>query len=185
MGDNSSLFAKASEAAARGDKLTAKNLLDELVFSEPNNELAWLLLAEVVEDSHEECDCLQHVLAINPKNTAARQSYDDLLRRFPVLWELDPVKIAADKAEKAKAEAAEVEAAEVEAAEVEAAKKKAEADHDSRLDLDTLDDSPLFDDEKPLAATSNEEDNPPVATSDEENVSMINLMRFNNLTGKK
>jgi hypothetical protein len=134
MEDSPSLFTQASEAAARGDKLAAKNLLDELVFSEPNNGQAWLLLAEVVEDRNEECDCLQQALAINPQNAAAQQKYDDLLRHFPELAELDPVKVAAAKAEADKAQEAEVEAT----------KKKAEEDHNSQLDLSTLDDSPLF-----------------------------------------
>jgi len=134
MEDNPSLFARASEAVTRGDKLTARKLLDELVFNEPGNEQAWLLLAQLVDDQNEECDCLQHVLALNPKNTAAQQKYDDLLRRFPELAELDPVKVAAAKAEADKAEEAEVEAA----------KKKAEEDHNLHLDLGTLDDSPLF-----------------------------------------
>jgi len=49
MENSPSLYTRASEAVGRGDKLAAKNLLDELVFNEPGNEQAWLLLAEVVE----------------------------------------------------------------------------------------------------------------------------------------
>jgi hypothetical protein len=129
MEDNPSLFAQASEAAGRGDKLAARTRLDELVFNEPGNEQAWLLLAEVVEDRNEECDCLQQALAINPKNAAAQQKYDDLLHRFPELAELVLVKAAAAKAEADKAEEA---------------RKKVVVYSDSHLDLEKLDDSPLF-----------------------------------------
>jgi hypothetical protein len=136
MENSPSLYTRASEAVGRGDKLVARNLLDELVFNEPGNEQAWLLLAEVVDDLNEVCDCLQHVLAINPHNAAARQKYDDLLRRFPELEELDPVKAAAAK----------VETARIRAAEAAEAKKKAEAEHNTQLNLGELDVTPLFDD---------------------------------------
>ena len=73
MGNNPSLYDQACEAAGRGDKLAAESLLDELVVTQPDNERAWLLLAEVVGDRNEVCDCLQHVLVINPQNLVARQ----------------------------------------------------------------------------------------------------------------
>jgi len=169
MVDSPSLYTRASEAAARGDKLTAKNLLDELIFNEPGNEQAWLLLSGVVEDLNEVCDCLQHALAINPQDQAAQQKYDELLRRVPELAELDPAKVAATKkAEEAKKKAAanpdagldldnldltplygdkdraELDAAKVAAAKkAEEAKKKAAADPNAGLDLDSLDLTPL------------------------------------------
>jgi len=124
MEDSPSLYTRASEAAARGDKLTAKNLLDELIFNEPGNKQAWLLLSGVVEDLNEVSDCLQHALAINPQDQVAQQKYDDLLRRVPELAELDPVKVAAAK-------------------KAEEAKKKAAADPNAGLDLDSLDLTPL------------------------------------------
>lgn len=131
MQDSPSLYTRASEAAARGDKLTAKNLLDELLFNEPNNEQAWLLLSGVVEDLNEVSDCLQHALAINPQDQAAQQKYNDLLQRVPELAELDPAKIAAAK-------------------KAEEAKKKAAADPNAGLDLDNLDLTPLYGDKDRL-----------------------------------
>jgi hypothetical protein len=98
MENNLSLLAQAGAAAGRKDKLTARKLLDELVFYEPGNEQAWLLLAEMVDDLNEVTDCLQHALAINPHNQATRDKYENLLLRHPKLVELDPVKAAAAKA---------------------------------------------------------------------------------------
>jgi hypothetical protein len=127
MENSQTLFARANEAAGRKDKPTARKLLDELIFFEPGNEEAWLLLSKVVDDLNEVSDCLQHVLAINPNNQAARQKYDDLLRRHPNLAELDPAK-AADYAKAKAAKKAEVRAAKkAEKAEAKAAKKAEEA----------------------------------------------------------
>jgi len=129
MADGNPLYAQASAAAAGGDKVTAKNLLDELIFNEPDNEQAWLLLADIVEDLNEISDCLQHALAINPHDQVAQKKYADLLRRVPELAELDPAMVAAaKKAEEAKKEAA------------------AASDRDGGLDLDHLDITPLYGD---------------------------------------
>ncbi len=125
MENRQALFARASEAAARKDKPTAKKLLDELIFHEPGNEEAWLLLSKVVDHLNEVSDCLQHILALNPHNQAARQKYDELLSRHPHLAELDPA-IAADyeKAKAAKRDAAKA-AKKAEKAKKKAANKKA------------------------------------------------------------
>ena len=127
MEDGQSLYTRAIEAAARGDKLAAKSLLDVLIFNEPGNEQAWLLLAEVVEDLNEVSDCLQHALVINPHNQVAQQKYDELLRRVPELAELDPAKVATTK-------------------KAEEAKKKAAPDPNAGLDLENLDLTPLYGD---------------------------------------
>ena len=121
METNPSLYAQASAAAARKDKPAARKLLDRLIFNEPNNEQAWLLLADMVDDINEESDCLQHVLAINPLNPVAQQKYDSLLHHHPNLAKLDPAK--AGDYEKARAAAKAAKKAE-KAEKAQAAKKK-------------------------------------------------------------
>jgi hypothetical protein len=115
MGNSQALFSRASEAAAAKDKPIARKLLDELIFFEPDNEEAWLLLSKVVDDLNEVSDCLQHVLALNPNHQAARAKYDELLNRHPTLARLDPAKAAdyekAKAAKKAEAKAAKKAAA--------------------------------------------------------------------------
>jgi hypothetical protein len=119
MDNNKNLFDRASAAAAHKDKPAARKLLDELIFFEPGNEEAWLLLSKVVDDLNEVSDCLQHVLALNPNHPDARQKYDELLKRHPNLAKLDPVK-AADYEKAKAAKKAEEKASKK-------AKKKAEA----------------------------------------------------------
>jgi hypothetical protein len=132
MADSNPLYARASQAATSGDKVTARGWLDELIVEQPDNAPAWLLLADVVEDLNEVYDCLQHVLAIDPQNQAARQKLEALLTRVPELDELSPAKEQAEAAKKA-----------------EEAKKEAEADADAAdggLDLGHLDHTPLYGD---------------------------------------
>jgi predicted Zn-dependent protease len=62
------------------EKGEARKRLDELVQREPKNELAWLQLSEFVELQNEAIDCLQHVLTINPGNTAVKARLDQLVR---------------------------------------------------------------------------------------------------------
>jgi predicted Zn-dependent protease len=134
MADNQSLYARASQAAAGGDKVTAKSLLDELIVDQPDNAPAWLLLADMVEDLNEVYDCLQQVLVIDPQNQAARQKLEALLIRIPELDELNPAKEQAEAAKK-----------------VAEAKKEDEADADAAdggLDLAHLDKTPLFGDKE-------------------------------------
>lgn len=54
-------------------KAEAMRRLDETILREPKNEIAWLRLSELVVDENEVVDCLQHVIAINPNNYAAKQ----------------------------------------------------------------------------------------------------------------
>jgi len=150
MADSNPLYAQASQAAASGDKVAARSLLDELIFEQPDNEQAWLLLADMVEDLNEVYDCLQHVLAINPQNQAARQKLDALLKRVPELAELDPDKEKAEAAKKA-----------------EEAKKEADADAaNGGLDLDHLDLTPLDGTVKPAKKVEEPKKEEPLSAPD-------------------
>jgi hypothetical protein len=62
---------QAIEYAKSGEKPRAKQLLTEIVQSEPNNEMAWLWLSDVVEDVSQQISCLERVLKINPGNQPA------------------------------------------------------------------------------------------------------------------
>jgi hypothetical protein len=59
---------RAEEAYLRGEKDTARQLLDRITLQEPENERAWLLLADVVDTPTERIDCLKQVLVLNPNN---------------------------------------------------------------------------------------------------------------------
>lgn len=71
----------AIAAAKAGDKVTARQLLAELVGREPNNDTAWLWLAACVESVDQKRYCLNRALTINPSNASALQA---LARLEPV-----------------------------------------------------------------------------------------------------
>ncbi len=69
---------QAEEAIQRDDILRARDLLEDLIFHEPRNDRAWMLLSTVVEHRNEQVDCLRQALSINPDNTEARELLDEL-----------------------------------------------------------------------------------------------------------
>jgi tetratricopeptide (TPR) repeat protein len=58
-------------AAKAGNKEEARNLLQQSIRLEPNNEAAWLWLASVARDAEERRFCLEKLLEINPNNETA------------------------------------------------------------------------------------------------------------------
>lgn len=77
------LLRTAIQAAQRGNKAVAKPILQQVLERDPQNELAWLWLASVVESVSERRACLQRVLSINPDNKRARQALDKLAGPTP------------------------------------------------------------------------------------------------------
>jgi hypothetical protein len=56
-----------------GDKQAARSILVPILRSEPQNEIAWLLLSYAVDEKEYKRDCLERVLEINPANEKARK----------------------------------------------------------------------------------------------------------------
>ena len=67
----SDLLQDALSAMQKGDITLAKQLLSQALIQDPNNETAWMLMSEVVEDVRLRRNCLERVLAINPNNIVA------------------------------------------------------------------------------------------------------------------
>ncbi len=61
------------DAARRGDRATARRLLEQVTVTDERNEQAWMWLAAVVSPT-ERRTCLQKVLEINPNNARAREA---------------------------------------------------------------------------------------------------------------
>ena len=62
------------EAVRDGDRSTGRQLLQEVIDANPNNELAWMWMASCVTTLRERRDCLEQVLTINPENARAREA---------------------------------------------------------------------------------------------------------------
>jgi hypothetical protein len=66
------------EAARRGDKLTARRLLQSVLQQDRTNETALMWMASVVDTAPEKRAYLEQVLRINPNNDRARQALEKM-----------------------------------------------------------------------------------------------------------
>ena len=68
------LFREAVKLAKNGRRVEARNLLLELVDGNPDHELAWIWLSQLVDDPEDRIIALENALTINPNRpeTAAR-----------------------------------------------------------------------------------------------------------------
>jgi CheY-like chemotaxis protein len=68
---------KVGVAAAKAHKNDrARVLLNAVIAAEPENELAWMWLANIAESPAEAATCLEKVLVVNPDNDLARSTYE-------------------------------------------------------------------------------------------------------------
>ena len=82
---------EAYQIAAKGSFDHARMILEETLYDYPNSIEAWLLMADLAEDSDEARQCYQMVLEINPSDWIAQQRLkllfskpeDSLVSRFP------------------------------------------------------------------------------------------------------
>lgn len=65
---------QAIAAAQRGDKTTARRMLQQVLGEDRDNELAWIWMASVVDSLDERRACLERVLKINPNNARAKEA---------------------------------------------------------------------------------------------------------------
>ncbi len=61
----------AINAIAREDNEKARSLLYAILKENRNNESAWLLMSQVVDDQQKKLDCIKRALSINPRSGAA------------------------------------------------------------------------------------------------------------------
>ncbi len=66
------------QAAKAGDNALARTLLVQVVQQDVDNELAWIWLAQVMDDPARKLDCLQQALRINPDNAPVRKAIQAL-----------------------------------------------------------------------------------------------------------
>lgn len=77
----SSKLQQAITEIQEGNKVTGRQLLLEIIKSDPFNENAWLWMSEVVEHDESRRECLKKVLEINPNNKMAQQGLTLLQER--------------------------------------------------------------------------------------------------------
>ena len=78
------LFKAGKEAAQRGDKPKAHELLRQAIEVDPYHEQAWLWLAAVVETDEDRQVCFENVLELNPQNDVARRQLERIEAKTPI-----------------------------------------------------------------------------------------------------
>lgn len=76
--DPQTLLREAIQAAQQGNPTAARLMLEQVIASDPENELAWIWLATVAESDARRRTYLARVLEINPGNARARQALEKL-----------------------------------------------------------------------------------------------------------
>lgn len=71
MVNNQTRLNQAIEAAKRGDKRQASDLLYAVLDDEPRNEIAWVWLSYIVDTPEDRRICLENALTINPASQYA------------------------------------------------------------------------------------------------------------------
>jgi hypothetical protein len=62
------------QAARSGDRAQGRQLLQQVIDADPNNELAWMWMASCVTTLRERRDCLEQALLINPDNPRTQEA---------------------------------------------------------------------------------------------------------------
>lgn len=64
----------ARTARTKGQTEQAISLIERVLYTEPNNQAAWLLLAETTPDPTRRTQAYERVVAINPQTAAGKQA---------------------------------------------------------------------------------------------------------------
>ncbi|HNT75533.1 MAG TPA: tetratricopeptide repeat protein, partial [Anaerolineae bacterium] len=83
------------QAAKSGDHAAARAHLVRAVQRDPNNETAWIWMAQVMDDPARRVDCLKQALRINPQNTLIQRAIQALTAAAPASSVSEPEPVAA------------------------------------------------------------------------------------------
>ena len=73
-----SQFRAAEQAARRGQRQTAYQLMCQALIENPSYVPAWLAMSTLVDDPARQRECLERALALDPQSTAARDGLETL-----------------------------------------------------------------------------------------------------------
>lgn len=81
------LLRKAIQAARSGRELTARDLFQDVVRLDPNNEIAWMWLSGLLDSLEDRLAACEQVLFLNPRNASMRAYYEKLLAEQKAIQE--------------------------------------------------------------------------------------------------
>jgi hypothetical protein len=96
----SELFQTAVKKAKAGQRSQARALLLELVETEPQHELAWLWLSELVDEPEDKIIALENALTLNPRRPQTQQRLAQLRQKYASASQTDGFTFSANGAAK-------------------------------------------------------------------------------------
>ncbi len=82
--DSAEILRQAIQAARNGRELTARDLFQDVVRMDPNNEVAWMWLSGLLDPLEDRLAACERVLSINPGNRRMRAYRDKLLEEYDI-----------------------------------------------------------------------------------------------------
>lgn len=83
--DSAEILRQALQAARNGRELTARDLFQDVVRIDPNNEVAWMWLSGLLDPLQDRIAACERVLSINPENRKIRVYLDKLLVEYELV----------------------------------------------------------------------------------------------------
>lgn len=80
--NSAEILRQALQAARSGRELTARDLFQDVVRMDPNNEVAWMWLTGLLDPLEDRIAACERVLSINPRNQKIRAYLDKLLEEY-------------------------------------------------------------------------------------------------------
>jgi peptide/nickel transport system permease protein len=74
-------LSEAQQALQRGERIHARKLVSQVLFSDQQNEQAWLMMARLVDTEQQVIECLERALKINPQNASTKSALTVLGRK--------------------------------------------------------------------------------------------------------
>lgn len=78
--DTTEILRRAVQAARNGRELTARDLFQDVVRLDPNNEVAWMWLSGLLDSLEDRIAACERVLSINPGNRQMQAYHENLLK---------------------------------------------------------------------------------------------------------
>lgn len=78
------LFETAVKIAKSGDRIQARDMLLKLVNHNPDHELAWLWLSQLVEEPEDKIIALENALTINPNRPQSKMRLNQLRQKYNI-----------------------------------------------------------------------------------------------------
>ena len=95
---------EARQAMQNGDRIQARRLVSQVLFSDQRNEQAWLMMARLGDTEQQVVECLEWALKVNPYNESTRTALVALKRKSAAQARPTPAQVEEESLQPGRAE---------------------------------------------------------------------------------